>query len=101
MTKENFINLINEYKKFIEYTNEYYKFGIDFYESKFPIIKPVEKILFISLESVYETLGIDWIDWFIYEDEFGAKELEAWDAEGKLICQTAGDLYDYIEQYKK
>ena len=37
---------------------------------------------------------------FMYENDFGDNELEAFDSDGNLICQDADSLYDYIEQYK-
>ena len=99
MNKEEFKEIINQYKIFNEYQHEYYKFGIDLYESQFPIGVPVENIVHLFFKTIYNEYGLDWIYWFMYENDFGNAEMEAYDGD-KLICQTIDDLYDYIEQYK-
>lgn len=101
MTKENFINLINEYSIVLTNIHKYYEFGIDLYDSKHPISPSIEKMINLIFDSIYTEEAFGWIDWFIYDNNFGTKKLEASDSNGKLICQTAGDLYDYIEKYKK
>ena len=99
MNKEQFKKIIDQYKIFTGNAHEYYKFGVDLYESKFPIGIPVENMVHLFFMSIYNEDGLDWITWFMYENEFGEAKLDARDGD-KLICQTVDDLYDYIEQYK-
>lgn len=100
MNKEQFIKLLNSYDEFNNRVREYYKFGIDLMESQHAISPPVDEMFNSILELHYNEFGIDWINWFIFECEFGERQMEAWD-EDRLICQNIDELYDYIEQYKK
>jgi hypothetical protein len=99
MNKEQFIEILNTIKLLEEQQHEYHRFGIDLVEGPVPIVETSYKIIDLFFKSHYNEFGIDWINWFMYENDFGDNNLEATD-EGKLICQTAEDLYDYIEQYK-
>ena len=74
--------------------------GIDLYETDFPTWKITEKFFDIIIEQNYNEFGIDWINWFIYENDFGRNKYDAFD-EGKSICQDVNELYSYIEQYRK
>jgi hypothetical protein len=48
------------------------------------------------MKEVFTEEQKDWIDWFCYENDFGEKSLEAWDKEGKLICQNIEQLYELV-----
>lgn len=101
MTRETFTSLLNEYKEFIDKSNKYYEFGIDLVDSKLSIAYNVDKMFEIIIKDTYTKEGIDWINWFVYENDFGRYGLGAYDESDKLICQDVDSLYDYIEQYKK
>lgn len=100
MTKEEFKDIINLYKKYESYVTEYSNFGICLYEGRYPIAEVSMQITDLLWKEVYSEEGRDWINWFMYENDFGDSELEAFDSDGNLICQDADSLYDYIEQYK-
>lgn len=100
MSRDDFKFLLDQHKIFYEYSHNYYKIGLDFYESDYPITIPFEKMFDKILEIHYNEFGLDWIYWFIFETEYGSKELEAYDSDMTLICQTVDGLYDYIEQYR-
>ena len=100
MTKELFKKIIEEIKLAQKYNHKYYKFGIDLYEGKYPIAEVHGIITDLFWESLYDVHGVDWINWFMWENDFGNNKMEAWDGD-KLICQTVEELYEYIEQYRK
>lgn len=99
MTKEQFIEILENYKELGEIVHKYYNFGIDLVEVDDSLVDKVDNIISLTFASHYSDLGVDWINWFMYENDFGNQGLEATD-NGELICQTAEELYDYIEQYK-
>lgn len=99
MNREQFKEIINKLKLISEYSSEYYKFGIDLYGGKFPILDSVYSVISLLFEAIYSEEGYDWISWFCYENDFGLNGLEATD-DDRPICQTVDELYDYIEQFK-
>ena len=99
MNKEQFVEIFNKIKLLGEQQHEYYKFGIDLMEGQVPVLETAYKIVDLLFESHYNELGLEWIDWFMFENDFGDAGMEATD-NGKLICQTVEELYDYIEKYK-
>lgn len=100
MIKEEFINVLKEIELLQNQHNEYFKFGIDLLEGPYPIAETSYKIINMFFEAIYGKEGLDWIEWFIYENDFGKNRLEAWDGD-KLICQTIKELYEYVEQYRR
>jgi hypothetical protein len=112
MTYKNFLTILLGYKKILEDISKLYDIGFDFYEGKFRLIETVEKIVDASFESFYNEKGIDWINWFIYENEFGEKDWNKYnktdeliygakDENGEPICYSFESLYNYIEKYHK
>jgi len=99
MNKEQFVEILNKIKLLEEQQDEYYKFGIDLMESQYPILGTSYEIIDLFFKSHYTEFGIDWINWFMYENDFGEAGMEA-TSDDELICQTVEDLYDYIKQYK-
>jgi hypothetical protein len=100
MNKEEFVKLLATYEKCLTNIHELYNVGVDVTESKYAL--PIEPIVDIILGSIYDENGVDWINWFIYETNFGKRaEMEAHDEYGARICQTVEALYDFVEQYKK
>lgn len=99
MNKEKFIQILKKYKQIGESVHRYYQFGIDLLEVSHSPIAPIDDIIQIIFRSIYSEEGIDWINWFMFENDFGDAKMEASD-NGVSICQTYEELYDYIEQYK-
>jgi hypothetical protein len=74
MEYKNFETIILTYKSFWNKMSELSDMGFDFYEGKFKLMEDVEKMLYTSLESVYNEDGIDWLSWFMFENDFGKKD---------------------------
>tara|TARA_R110000803_G_scaffold5604_5_gene18466 strand:+ start:272 stop:649 length:378 start_codon:yes stop_codon:yes gene_type:complete len=73
MKYEIFLRLIMTYKKAEENTRKWYEFGIDLHEGKYPIAPYLYDLMIAGFESTYNEEGIDWISWFIFENEYGHK----------------------------
>jgi hypothetical protein len=123
MTYEEFLNVLMSYKSLSEDFSELYGMGFDFMEGKYQLETKVERILNATLSSHYTEEGVDWITWFIYENEYGQKDwsrLPTYDLEtGKLIeknpmesygasdengnpiCFSFETTYEYVKQYLK
>ena len=100
MTKEEFKNIIDLYKKYESCVTKYSDLGICLYEGKYPVAEVSMQIADSLWKEIYSEEGIDWINWFMYENDFGNNGLKAFDLDKNLICQDVDSLYDYIEQYK-
>lgn len=101
MQLKEFQNLINYHKKFFDKLSELHDIGFDFYEGKFQLVTDVDQMFDVIVSSLYNEEGLDWINWFIYENEYGSKKLEAWDENKNLICQDLESLYEYIQKHHK
>ena len=99
-SKEEFINIISLHKQAADNLHKYYDLGIDLCEGKYSVVNNLYDCINKLFKQLYTKIGIDWIEWFIYENDYGLNKYEAYD-DDKLICQTVEDLYDYIQQYIK
>lgn len=100
MKRKNFKEALKIIKLFRDQEIAYNNFGIDLYEGSFPIGDTFGKLTDLFFETHYKNDGIDWINWWMWENDFGENELEAYD-EHLLICQTEDGLYDFIKKYSK
>lgn len=99
MNKELFKEIINEIEELNLYYDEYYRFGLDLFRGNCPVAELHSKLISLFLRSIYTEEGLDWIEWFMYENDYGKSELEAFDEE-VLICQDIDSLYEYVKQYE-
>jgi hypothetical protein len=124
MTYEEFLKILMSFKKINEDISELYDIGFDFLEGKYRMSDNVSIMFESVLESYFTEEGIDWINWFIYENEWGTKDwsklptidgltgkiiLEedpmkaygAKDENGNPICFSFESTYEYVKQYLK
>ena len=102
MTKEQFLELIKLLRTMSDNSEKYMKLGIDLYEGGHSVVEPAYRVIDLLLDSIYTVEGVDWFNWFCYENDFGERRLAAYETDNKtLICQTAEELYEYIEQYRR
>lgn len=73
MKYEIFLRLIMTYKKAEENTQKWHEFGIDLLEGKYPITPYLYDMMRAGFESTYTDDGLEWISWFIFENEYGHK----------------------------
>lgn len=123
MTYEEFLSVLMPYKKLNDDFRELYQMGFDFLEGKYKLEENVSRIVDGFLTSHYTVEGIDWINWFIFENEWGTKDWSklpvfdtygnlihdadpmkvygAKDEDGNPICFSFESTYEYVKQYLK
>jgi hypothetical protein len=98
MTYENFLNAMLTYKKLSKNPSELHDIGMDFYEGKYQLASLHEKLFESVFESHYTTDGIEWIDWFVYDNNWGTAGLKAKDSDGNLITHSYESLWELLEK---
>lgn len=110
MKYSEFKKLILEYKKLYDSFHELSNIGFDFFENKkFPIVDNINNLLNTFFEINFTTDGIDWIFWFIFENDYGKcegmddkpKGYNAYDdSSGKriYICYDMKSLFEYLKK---
>lgn len=104
MTKDQFISIINRLKKQKEHDNAFSKHM----EQAFPgCHSPIydDSQLWLAVIETLEIVFDDkdkYIDWWIYETQFGTKDLCVSDEGKETYLRDPGDLYDYLlSKYQK
>ena len=97
MTFESFFNIIDCYKRGSEMISDLRDLGFDLMEGKFQLSDILFEQLQNSIRSIYGEEGLDWVEWFIFENDYGDKKMSAHDENGVLICQTYEELFLYLE----
>lgn len=73
---------------------EAYKLGIDIDNDK------LYCVIDILMKEAFGAEKEEWISWFCFDNDFGAKGLEATD-NGDRICYDVKSLYDYLYEIKE
>ena len=100
MQQKEFKKLLKKYKTCSDKLSQLHDLGFDLYEGKFQLMSDIEKLFDITIASHYNEEGVEWINWFIYENDYGKRKLEAKDND-KPICYDIESLHEYIEKYYK
>lgn len=114
-TYDSFLKTIMMYKKISNDIHELHLIGVDLIEGKYKIEESVYELFKISLEDNFTTEGIDWINWFIFENDYGQKDWSkiksfddtkmdsygARDENGNPICHSYESTWEYVKQYLK
>lgn len=74
MKLENFEKILNEYRKSQNMISELYSIGFDLLEGKYKLDESIYNLFIASLDSHYTDIGVDWVIWFIFENEWGERE---------------------------
>ena len=101
MSLKEFQELLEKYKSFSDKISELHDLGFNFYEGKYPLMSDAESMFDIMIRLYYNEHGIGWINWFIYETNYGEKNMEGKDENGQPICYDVNSLYEYIEKHHK
>jgi hypothetical protein len=91
MTYDDFLGILMPYKKLMEDFRELYSMGFDFMEGKFNLEEQVSGMLDATLNSHFDEDGVEWIHWFMYENDWGTKDwsiYKTFDSQGEV---TDGD----------
>jgi hypothetical protein len=124
MSYEEFLKVLMSYKKINEDISELYDIGFDFLEGKYRVSDSVSIMFDAVLNSHYTDEGVDWINWFIFENDWGQKDWSlsptfdtvtgkmedstdpmskygARDEKGEPICHSFESTYEFVKQYLK
>ena len=97
MEYKDFLGILMPYKKLTEDFRELYSMGFNFMDGKYRLEENVDIILNTTLNSYFTEEGVEWIHWFMYENEWGEKDwsrIPAFDKEtGKLIESDPVEAY--------
>jgi len=116
-----FLSILLPYKKFQEDTSELNSLGFDFFEGKYELVGSVYKMFQNTINILFTKEGVEWIEWFIYESDWGMKDWSqksrmidgkliekdpsdiygARDENGNPICYSFESLWEYVKQYLK
>ncbi len=92
-----FEEILMTYKKGSEMISELYDIGFNLLDGKYPISDILYKQLQTNIISVYGEEGLEWVEWFIFENNYGEQMLDAYDNNIR-ICDTIENLYLYLEK---
>jgi hypothetical protein len=98
MVFENFFKIIDCYRRGSEMISDLHSLGFDLMEGKYQLSNILFEQLQNSIRAIYGEEGLDWVEWFIFENDYGEKEMQANDEKGNLICQTLEELFLYLEK---
>lgn len=97
MTYERFLKLTLGIQKNDRVLSELNKLGIDlinFSDGYYVIIDELTR-------EIWTKEGVDWLNWFMWEADFGQKaDITAHDENGKPICYSHESTYEYLKQYE-
>ena len=92
-----FLEVMMPYKKASEEISELYDLGFDFLEGKYRLNDRFYELMMAAFSSHYNKEGMDWIEWFISENNYGNKiwdgpiYIEGEDGSLKKIEREEGD----------
>ena len=123
MEYSDFLEELMTYKKINEELSELHEIGFDFYEGKYKISDKIENMFLIFLRTHFTEEGVDWIIWFVFENEYGQKDWSqlksfkfedgkavendlnskygAKDENGNPICYSFESTWEYVKKYLK
>jgi hypothetical protein len=96
MTYENFLKVITTIEKQDKAVSALYDLKVDLIEWT----DPYGAIIVELLKEIYGEEGVDWFNWYCYENNFGIGGLQAWDENKNLICYDYKSLWEYLEKLK-
>jgi hypothetical protein len=48
--------------------------GFDFFEGKYDLCDTIYKMFQSTIKTLFTEEGVEWIEWFIYENDWGTKD---------------------------
>ena len=97
ITKEQFISIMDKLKKQRDYDHNFTRLMGEAFPETYPPIYDNSKVMNAAIESLkLHFNGDDTIEWWIYETDFGMKDLYILSYGYKLYLKNSGSLYDYL-----
>jgi hypothetical protein len=121
-----FLEAVTEYRKGLNMISDLYSIGFDLMEGQYKISEILDSQFKCFIKSHYDEEGVDWVSWFIFENEFGEKDWSKYktlnrskddifrsisggkeekfgarDAEGNPIFYSIESTWEYLEKYNR
>lgn len=99
MTYEQFETIIKDLEQIRERSHSIHKLGINLMDYEEIYHKTITNLL----NSIFDSEGKDWIDWYLYERPgfILGKTLTAFDENGNEICHNIFSLWQTVKSYLK
>lgn len=95
MTQQELEDILKTYREASKNISELYSMGFDFMEGKYKLLEPLEKLVWKLFRDQFTEEGVAWIDWFIFESEYGEKD---WSKSGPLYkTNEKGELEKLVK----
>ena len=97
-----FEKIMLTYKRALSDMHELYEIGLDLAEGKYDIMSHFYVLFNETMGIEYDSNGVDWIDWYIFETDWQQKKnYEAYNERKELIAQDLKGLWELLEsEYK-
>ena len=99
MNYKKFEKILRTFKKIQDTHSVLHDLGFNFYEGKFKLSGHTDDLLDEVLKSHYTEEGREWINWFIFETNYGERDMKGRDGD-KPICYDMKSTWEYCEQYR-
>jgi hypothetical protein len=121
-----FLEAITEYRKGLNMISDLYSIGFDLMEGKYKLSEILDSQFKSFIKSHYDSEGEDWVNWFIFENDFGEKDWSKYktfkksneeifrsiagaekekfgarDADGNPIFYSIESTWEYLEKHHR
>ena len=107
--KENFVFVLSQLEKQIEKERNLLKFLSEGYIDGYPVSTFSEPLLettikllsFFFEDDAFKNKSSTWIEWFIYDNDFGRGKLSAFLDKKEYTFSNASEFYDFLILWKE
>ena len=93
-----FEKIMLTYKQALADMSALYEIGLDLAEGKYDIMGHFYVLFGETMAIEYNSQGVDWIDWYIFETDWQQKEnYEAYNERNEKIAQDLKGLWELLE----
>ena len=98
MKWESFEKIMLTYKQALDDMYALHEIGLDLSEGKYDIMGHFYTLFNTVMDMEYNSHGVDWIDWYIFETDWQKKgNYEAYNEKKELIAQDLRGLWELLE----
>lgn len=105
MKYDKFVRTMLMYREVMDDLSELNRMGFDFFEGKYELSNYFSRFFENTFRDIYTEEGKEWIDWFIYEGNWGQNPVSdveddwgARDSEGNKIAYSIKSLWELLEK---
>jgi hypothetical protein len=98
MKWESFEKIMLTYKQALQDMKALHEIGLDLSEGKYDIMSHFYVLFNETMGIEYNSNGVDWIGWYIFETDWQQKkEYEAYNDKKELVAQDLRGLWELLE----